>query len=163
MDRFSFDARAISCPRGLHRATYRRLLRWRPLRPRIRHRLETLLRHRLLRIREHLGLEPSRSPGREWVRVGSAAAFLHVSTRTLCRWTNQDKIACHRVPGGAGTGTSSGASSSESGPRDACDGARTGPAPAATSHGAGGSRPAAAEQSSVLSGSRAVQAAVTTS
>jgi Helix-turn-helix domain len=110
MDRFSFDARAIPCPRGLHRATYRRLLRdlrrvddrlarlrWRPLRSRIRHRLETLLRHRLLRIRERLGLEPSRSPGREWVRVGSAAAFLHVSTRTLCRWTNQDKIAYHRA------------------------------------------------------------------
>src|SRR5216683_7476253 len=44
-----------------------------------------------------LGLEPSRPPSREWVRVGLAAAFLHVSTRTLCRWTNQGKIACHRA------------------------------------------------------------------
>ncbi len=110
MDRVHFDSRVIPCPRGLHRATYGRLVRdlrrvegqlamlsWRPLRPQLRHRLETQFRHRLLRIRERLGVEPSRLPGRQWVRVGGAAAFLHVSTRTLCRWTNQGKIACHRA------------------------------------------------------------------
>ncbi len=92
MDRLRPDARDIPCPRGLHRATYCRLLRnlhqtedrlarlaWRPLRPQIRHRLDTQLRHRLVRIKERLG--PSRPPSREWVRVGIAAAFLHVSTR----------------------------------------------------------------------------------
>ncbi len=106
MDRVSFDARNIPCPRGLHRATYGRLLRnlrqvedrlarlaWRPLRPRIRHRLDTQLRHSRQRIRERLGLEPSGPPRREWVRVGLAAAFLQVSTRTLCRLTNPGKVA----------------------------------------------------------------------
>jgi hypothetical protein len=110
MDRVPFGARDIPCPRGLHRATYGRLLRnlrqiedrlarlaWRPLRPQIRHRLDTQLRHRRQRIRERLGLAPSRPPSRQWVRVGVAAAFLHLSTRTLCRWTNQGKIACHRA------------------------------------------------------------------
>ena len=110
MDRVPFGARDIPCPRGLHRATYGRLLRnlrqiedrlarlaWRPLRPQIRHRLATQLRHRRQRIQERLGLAPSRPPRRQWVRVGVAAAFLHVSTRTLCRWTNQGKIAWEKA------------------------------------------------------------------
>src|ERR1700737_1622630 len=110
MDRVPFGDRDIQCPRGLHRATYGRLLRnlrqiedrlarlaWRPLRPEIRHRLDTQLRHRRYRIQERLGLEPSPPPRREWVPVRVAAAFPHVPTRALCRWTNQDKIACHRA------------------------------------------------------------------
>ena len=103
----------IPRPRGLHRATYRRLLRkharivaqlervpyrrtWRV----VRKRLETEFQNRLLRVRRRLGLRVPRPPARRWYRTGAAAALVGVSSKTLLRWTAQGRVACERSPWG---------------------------------------------------------------
>src|SRR2546425_7378132 len=99
----------IPRPRGLHRATYRRLLRkharivaqlervpyrrtWRV----VRKRLETEFQNRLLRVRRRLGLRVPRPPARRWYRTGAAAALVGVSSKTLLRWTARSERASCR-------------------------------------------------------------------
>src|SRR5207253_5800894 len=99
--------------KGLHRATYRRLLRAhgrivaqlerlpsRRLWPVVRKRLRTEFQNRLNRVRRRLGLRVTRSPARRWYRIGEAAAFVGVSTKTLLRWTARGRVACERSPWG---------------------------------------------------------------
>ena len=103
----------IPCPKRLHKATYRRLLRrhdrvlvaldalpYRRTWPIVRQRLETQLINRLYRIRRRLGLRVPGPPSRKWYRVGAAAAFLCISAKTLIRWTASGRIACERSPWG---------------------------------------------------------------
>jgi DNA-binding transcriptional MerR regulator len=100
-------------PPGLHKLTYGRLLRERqyllqalaslPMRrtyPLQRKRLATQFRHRLARIERRLaGPLPTLLP-KEWYRIGEAARLLHVSTRTLVRWSHTGWIECsHAQPG----------------------------------------------------------------
>ena len=99
----------IPCPTGLHRATYRRLLReharilaqlarlpQRRLYPRVRKRLETEFANRLRRVRRRLGLRVPLPRSRTWYRTGAAAAFIGVSSKTLLRWADGGLIACER-------------------------------------------------------------------
>lgn len=103
----------IPCPPGLHKATYRRLLRQRarvltklerlPYRRTwrvVRKRLRTEFQNRLLRIERRLGLRVPVPAARTWYRSGAAAAFVGVSAKTLLRWTAQGLIACERSPWG---------------------------------------------------------------
>ena len=103
----------IPCPKGLHRATFRRLLREQgriltrleqlPSRrtwPVVRKRLRTELHNRLYRIRRRLGLRVRGPRSRQWYRTGAAAAFVGVSGKTLLRWTAQGRIDCERSPWG---------------------------------------------------------------
>jgi helix-turn-helix protein len=105
--------RFIPCPSGLHKATYRRLLRQRariltelerlPSRrtwPLVRKRLRTELRNRLLRVERRLGLRVAVPAPRTWYRTGAAAGFVGVSPKTLLRWTAEGRIACERSPWG---------------------------------------------------------------
>src|SRR5207247_4897430 len=99
----------IPRPRGLHRATYRRLLRaharivaqlealpYRRTWPVVRKRLRTEFNNRLMRVRRRLGLRVPHPPARRWYRTGEAAAFVGVSTKTLLRWTARGRVACER-------------------------------------------------------------------
>ena len=103
----------IPRPQGLHKATYRRLLREHdrilaeldrlPLRQTwavVRQRVQTQLLHRLHRIRHHLGLRVPRPTPRPWYRTGAAAAFVGVSSKTLLRWTARGRVRCERSPWG---------------------------------------------------------------
>jgi hypothetical protein len=103
----------IPCPTGLHRATYRRLLReharilaqlarlpQRRLDPHVRKRLQTEFDHRLRRVRRRLGLRVPLPRSRTWYRTGAAAAFIGVSSRTLVRWADAGRIACERSDAG---------------------------------------------------------------
>jgi hypothetical protein len=103
----------IPCPKGLHRATYRRLLRahgrivaqlerlpYRRTWPVVRKRLQTEFQNRLSRVRRRLGLRVPHPPARRWYRTGEAAAFVGVSTKTLLRWTARGHVACERSPWG---------------------------------------------------------------
>jgi hypothetical protein len=103
----------IPCPKGLHKATYRRLLRrhdhvlvtldgipFRRTWPIVRQRIETQLLNRLYRIRRRLGLRVPAPPTRPWYRIGAAAALLCISPKTLLRWTAKGRIACERSPWG---------------------------------------------------------------
>ena len=103
----------IPCPKGLHRATYRRLLRLRlralkqlegvPFRrtwPIVRKRLRSEFTNTLHRINRRLGVRVSRPPTRRWYRTGEAAAFLGVSSKTLLRWTARGRITAERSPWG---------------------------------------------------------------
>ena len=104
---------SISCPPGLHRATYRRLLReharilaqlarlpQRRVWPPVRKRLETEFQNRLRRVRRHLGLRVPMPRTRTWYRTGAAAAFIGVSPKTLLRWTAGGLVACERSAAG---------------------------------------------------------------
>jgi len=88
----------IPCPKGLHRATYRRLLRahgrivaqlerlpYRRTWPVVRKRLQTEFQNRLNRVRRRLGLRVPHPPARRWYRTSEAAAFVGVSSKTLLR------------------------------------------------------------------------------
>jgi len=101
----------IPRPRGLHRATYRRLLRvhtrivaqlkaipYRRTWSIVRKRLRTEFNNRLLRVRRRLGLRVSCPPARKWYRTGEAAVFVGVSPKTLLRWTAKGRITCERSP-----------------------------------------------------------------
>ena len=103
----------IACPEGLHRATYRRLLRqhdrvlaeldrlpYRRTWPVVRKRIETQLLNRLYLIRRQLGLRVPRPRTRKWYRTSAAAAFVGVSGKTLLRWTAAGRITCERSPWG---------------------------------------------------------------
>jgi len=103
----------IPRPQGLHKATYRRLLRehdrilveldrlphlqtWAIVRKRV----QTQLLHRLHRVRGRLGLRVPRPTPRPWYRTGAAAAFVGVSSKTLLRWTARGRVRCERSPWG---------------------------------------------------------------
>jgi hypothetical protein len=99
----------IPCPTGLHRATYRRLLReharilaqlarlpQRRLYPHVRKRLQTEFANRLRRVRRRLGLRVPLPRARTWYRTGAAAAFIGVSSKTLLRWADAGLVACER-------------------------------------------------------------------
>jgi hypothetical protein len=103
----------IPRPRGLHKATYGRLLREHdrilveldrlPVRLTwaiVRRRIQTQLLHRLHRIRQRLGLRVPRPTPRKWYRTGAAAAFVGISSKTLLRWTAQGRVRCERSPWG---------------------------------------------------------------
>ena len=103
----------IPRPRGLHRATYRRLLRaharivaqlealpYRRTWPVVRTRLAAEFSNRLLRVRRRLGLRVPRPPARKWYRTGEAAVFVGISPKTLLRWTAQGRVTCERSPWG---------------------------------------------------------------
>jgi hypothetical protein len=103
----------IPRPQGLHKATYRRLLREHhrvlvqldrlPLRETwaiVRKRVQTQLLHRLHRVRERLGLRIPRPTPRKWYRMGAAATFVGVSSKTLLRWTAEGRVRCERSPWG---------------------------------------------------------------
>jgi len=100
-------------PSGLHKLTYGRLLREReyvlqalaslPTRrtyPLQRKRLATQFRHRLARIERRLaGPLPTALP-KEWYRIGEAGRLLHVSTKTLIRWSRTGWIQCSHTKAG---------------------------------------------------------------
>jgi hypothetical protein len=94
---------------GLHPNRFRRLIRehdrlchrlealptirtW----PRMRARLETQFRNRIVRIRRQLGLRAAESPRRQWYRIAAAAAFLGVCPKTLVRWEQAGRITSRR-------------------------------------------------------------------
>ena len=98
---------------GLHKETYKRLLRQHarilleierlPSRhtwPVVRKRLRTEYQNRLNRIRHRLGLRVPRPSARNWYRTGAAAAFIGVSSKTLLRWTARGRVPCERSPWG---------------------------------------------------------------
>jgi len=102
----------IPRPKGLHRATYRRLLRAhgrivaqlerlpsRRLWPVVRKRLQTELQNRLKRVRRRLGLRVPHPPARRWYRTSEAAAFVGVSSKTLLRWTARGRVPVSARPG----------------------------------------------------------------
>src|SRR2546430_423279 len=113
MDLRQLGREFMARPRGLHLATYRRLLRvharivaqlehlsYRHTWPVVRKRLHTEFQNRLLRVRRRLGLRVPRPPAKKWYRIGEAAAFVGVSTKTLLRWTARGRVACERSPWG---------------------------------------------------------------
>ena len=98
---------AVPCPPGLHRGTYRRLLReydrllgklaelpTRRLAPRMRKAYQRQFENRILRIRRRLRLPMPQPRVRRWYRVSEAALFLGISAKTLVRWSNRGLIRC---------------------------------------------------------------------
>jgi hypothetical protein len=103
----------IPRPEGLHKASYRRLLRehdrvlqdldrlpYRRTWAVVRKRIDTQLFNRLYQIRRALGLRVPRPESRKWYRTAAAAALIGVSAKTLLRWTDHGRIACERSPWG---------------------------------------------------------------
>lgn len=100
----------VLCPPGLHRATYRRLLREYQ---RLLTKLEALPRRRLprylqrayqrqfenriLRIRRRLSLPTPQPRTRPWYRATEAALYLGISAKTLLRWTARGRVRCYRA------------------------------------------------------------------
>ena len=104
----------VSCPHGLHRATYKRLvneynrvldelaaLPRRRLWPRMRKAYEHQFLNRIVRIRRRLGLPTPRPRPRARYRTGEAALFLGVSTKSVLRWTASGFLRCERADGWA--------------------------------------------------------------
>ena len=100
-------------PPGVHKQTYKRLLRQHarilteierlPSRrtwPVVHKRLRTEYLNRLHRIRRRLGLRFSRPSARKWYRTSAAAAFIGVSSKTLLRWTARGRVPSERSPWG---------------------------------------------------------------
>jgi hypothetical protein len=100
----------VPCPRGLHRATYARLvneynrllakldaLPARTLWPSMRKAYEHQFLNRILRIRRRLGLPTPEPRARRWYRTGEAALLLGVSTKSLLRWTASGFVRCERA------------------------------------------------------------------
>lgn len=105
---------AVPRPPGLHRATYRRLVREynrlltkiaelprRRLWPHLRKAYQRQFENRILRIRRALRLSTLQPPAKAWYRTSEAALYLGISAKTLVRWTDQGIVRCHR----AGFGT----------------------------------------------------------
>src|SRR5260370_42572398 len=97
----------VPCRAGLHRATYRRLLReytrllakiealpHRRLLPRIRLAYQRQFENRIVRIRRALHLPTPHPRARRWYRTGEAALYLGISAKTLIRWTDQGRVRC---------------------------------------------------------------------
>ena len=97
-------------PRGLHRATYQRLvneynrlleqldaLPTRNLWPSMRKAYEHQFLNRIVRIRRRLGLPTPEPRARRWYRTGEAALLLGVSTKSLLRWTASGFVRCERA------------------------------------------------------------------
>jgi hypothetical protein len=102
----------IARPPGLHRATYRRLLREytrligklaalprRPLRPRMRLAYQRQFENRIIRIRRVLHLPTPHPRARRRYRTGEAALYLGISAKTLIRWTDEGLVRCIRPYG----------------------------------------------------------------
>ena len=105
----------VSRPPGLHRATYRRLLRAysrligqlealprRRLIPRMRLAYQRQFENRIIRIRRRLHLPTPQPRARNRYRTGEAALYLGISAKTLIRWTDQGRVRCI-LPYGFGT------------------------------------------------------------
>jgi len=105
----------VSRPPGLHRATYRRLLRAytrllgqlealprRRLLPRMRLAYQRQFENRIIRIRRALHLPTPHPRARTRYRTGEAALYLGISAKTLIRWTDQGRVRCSQ-PYGFGT------------------------------------------------------------
>jgi excisionase family DNA binding protein len=97
----------VPCRAGLHRATYKRLLRaytrllaklealpHRRLSPRIRLAYQRQFENRIIRIRRALHLPTPHPRARRWYRTGEAALYLGISAKTLIRWTDQGRVRC---------------------------------------------------------------------
>ena len=100
-------AQALACPPGLHRATFRRLLRERVrvlaalravasrrVTKDVRRRLVAEFSNRLHWIDRALGLPVTNPRRKRWYRMGAAAAFVGVSPKTLQRWTARGVVDC---------------------------------------------------------------------
>ena len=100
----------VPCPRGLHHATYQRLVNEynrvlaaltalpnRKLWPHLRTAYEHQFLNRILRIRRRLGLPTPEPPDRPWYRASDAALFLGVSTKSVLRWTATGFLRCERA------------------------------------------------------------------
>jgi excisionase family DNA binding protein len=101
---------AVPRPPGLHRATYRRLVREynrlltklaelprRRLWPHLRKAYQRQFENRILRIRRTLHLPTLHPRAKPWYRTTEAALYLGISSKTLVRWTNQGIVRCHRA------------------------------------------------------------------
>jgi hypothetical protein len=100
----------VPCPRGLHHATYQRLvneynrlleelnaLPSRKLWPHLRKAYEHQFLNRIVRIRRRLGLPTPEPLVRPWYRTSDAALFLGVSTKSVLRWTASGFLRCERA------------------------------------------------------------------
>ncbi len=105
---------AVPRPPGLHRATYRRLIRdynrvlgklaelpRRRLWPHLRKAYQRQLDNRIIRIRRVLCLSTPHPRAKPWYRTTEAALYLGISAKTLVRWTDQGLVRCHRAGFGA--------------------------------------------------------------
>jgi hypothetical protein len=101
---------AVPRPPGLHRATYRRLVRQynrlltklaalprRRLWPHLRKAYQRQFENRILRIRRTLHLPTLHPRAKPWYRTTEAALYLGISAKTLVRWTNRGIVRCHRA------------------------------------------------------------------
>jgi len=100
----------VPCPRGLHHATYQRLVNEynrvlaeltalpnRKLWPHLRTAYEHQFLNRIVRIRRRLGLPTPEPPARRWYRASDAALFLGVSTKSVLRWAATGFVRCERA------------------------------------------------------------------
>ncbi len=100
----------VPCPRGLHHATYQRLVNEynrvlaaltalpnRKLWPHLRTAYEHQFLNRIVRIRRGLRLPTPEPPARRWYRASDAALFLGVSTKSVLRWTATGFVRCERA------------------------------------------------------------------
>jgi hypothetical protein len=100
----------VPCPRGLHHATYQRLVNEynrvlaaltalpnRKLWPHLRTAYEHQFLNRIVRIRRRLGLPTPEPPARRWYRASDAALFLGVSTKSVLCWTATGFVRCERA------------------------------------------------------------------
>jgi len=100
----------VPCPRGLHHATYQRLVNEynrvlaaltalpnRKLWPHLRTAYEHQFLNRIVRIRRRLGLPTPEPPAKPWYRASDAALFLGVSTKSILRWTASGFVRCERA------------------------------------------------------------------
>ena len=100
----------VPCPRGLHHATYQRLVNEynrvlaaltalpnRKLWPHLRTAYEHQFLNRIVRIRRRLGLPTPEPPAKPWNRASDAALFLGVSTKSILRWTASGFVRCERA------------------------------------------------------------------
>jgi hypothetical protein len=100
----------VARPRGLHHATYQRLvneynrlleelnaLPSRKLWPHLRKAYEHQFLNRIVRIRRRLGLPTPEPLARRWYRTSDAALFLGVSTKSVLRWTASGFLRCERA------------------------------------------------------------------
>ena len=103
-------AAAVPCPPGLHRATYRRLIREynrlltklaalprRRLWPHLRKAYQRQFENRIVRIRRALHLPTPQPRAKPWYRTTEAALYLGISAKTLVRWTDHGIVRCHRA------------------------------------------------------------------
>ena len=100
----------VICPRGLHHATYQRLVNEynrvleqvnalpnRALWPHLRKAYEHQFLNRIARIQRRLGLPTPEPPAKRWYRASDAALFLGVSTKSVLRWTATGFLRCERA------------------------------------------------------------------